>query len=135
MTKPASLFVGWVRARGNLYKTDITYKPYFFQTLLRKTYNFPRSWTNLQTLFSKKTLRRFFKKSWNFFTNLYIYKPHILVYNIFMTRNHFSKKGGPYFVADIFYQPPRKPSNKVSTIARIKSFFKSRFKSRPSDQK
>ena len=131
--------MGWVRARGNLYKTDITYKPYFLQTLLRKTYNFPRSWTNLQTLFLKKTLRRFSKKSWNLFPNLYIYKPHIRMYNIFMSPRHFSRYGGPYFINDGLSQHTDSHHDhshtSVSTIAKIKSFFKSRFKSRPSDQK
>jgi hypothetical protein len=127
--------VGWVGPELNVYKTDITYKPYFLQTLLRKTYIFPRSWTNLQTLFSKKTLRRFSKKSWNLFQT---FKPHIRMYNIFMTRNYFSRRGGPYFVSDGFSQHTDHNYDchtSVSLISRIKSFFKSRFKSRPSDQK
>jgi len=51
-----------------------------------------------------------------------------------MTRNYFSRRGGPYFVSDGFSQHTDLPTTRVSTIARIKSFFKSRFKSRPSDQ-
>ena len=47
-----------------------------------------------------------------------------------MTRNYFSKQGGPYFVNDGFSKHPSVPANKVSTIGKIKSFFKSRFKSR-----
>jgi hypothetical protein len=56
-----------------------------------------------------------------------------------MTRNYFSRRGGPYFISDGFSQHTDNHDDhshtKVSTIARIKSFFKSRFKSRPSDQK
>jgi len=50
-----------------------------------------------------------------------------------MTRNYFSKRGGPYFVNDGFPKYVGTPAAKVSIIGRIKSFFKSRFKSRPSD--
>jgi hypothetical protein len=45
-----------------------------------------------------------------------------------MTRNYFSKKGGPYFVGQTFSQHIEKPEDKgldsVSLIGRIKSFFK-----------
>jgi hypothetical protein len=45
-----------------------------------------------------------------------------------MTRNHFSKKGGPYFINDGFTKHndhiPTPPS--VSIIDRVKAFFKSR---------
>ena len=45
-----------------------------------------------------------------------------------MTRNHFSKKGGPYFINDGFSKQndpiPTTPS--VSFIDRVKAFFKSR---------
>ena len=59
------------------------------------------------------------------------------MYNIFMTRNYFSKYGGPCFMNDGFsrHNEDIPYVDKVSTIGRIKSFFKSRFKSRPSDQK
>ena len=86
-----------------------------------------------QTLFSKKTLRTLSKKSLEVFKPLYL-KPYIQVYNIYMTRNYFSKRGGPYFVNDGFPKYVGTPPNRVSTIDRIKSFFKSRFKSRPSDK-
>jgi hypothetical protein len=42
-----------------------------------------------------------------------------------MTRNYFSKKGGPYFVGQTFSQHPEVHApNSVSLIGRIKSFFK-----------
>ena len=54
-------------------------------------------------------------------------------YNRSMTRNHFSKKGGPYFINDGFpkYVKANLPTTtSVSTIDKIKSFFKSRAKKR-----
>ena len=52
------------------------------------------------------------------------------VYNNYMTRNYFSRHGGPYFRNDGFSKHTDLPPKKVSTIGKIKSFFKSRFKSR-----
>jgi hypothetical protein len=43
-----------------------------------------------------------------------------------MTRNYFSKKGGPYFVNDGFSKQRVTSTTKVSVIDRVKSFFKSR---------
>jgi hypothetical protein len=42
-----------------------------------------------------------------------------------MTRDYFSRKGGPYFVGQTFSQHPEvyKPTS-VSLIGKIKSFFK-----------
>ena len=51
-------------------------------------------------------------------------KPN-MVYNNYMTRNHFSKKGGPYFISDGFSKQ-KKVVKSITTIGRIKSFFKSR---------
>jgi hypothetical protein len=46
-----------------------------------------------------------------------------------MSPRHFSNKGGPYFINDGFTkQNDPIPTTKVSTIDRIKSFFKSRAK-------
>lgn len=46
------------------------------------------------------------------------------VYNEAMARNHFSKKGGPYFVGQTFSQhnDPAKP--KISLLAKIKKLLK-----------
>jgi hypothetical protein len=56
-----------------------------------------------------------------------------------MSPRHFSRYGGPYFINDGYSKHTDEHHDhshtRVSTIARIKSFFKSRFKSRPSDQK
>jgi len=61
------------------------------------------------------------------------------VYNIYMTRNHFSKQGGPYFRNDGFSKHTDSHNDhthaSVSTIGKIKSFFKSRFKSRRANKK
>ena len=57
------------------------------------------------------------------------------VYNNYMTRNYFSRRGGPYFVSDGFSRHTDTPPIKVSTIGSIKSFFKSRFKSRRANKK
>ena len=54
-------------------------------------------------------------------------------YNRSMTRNHFSKKGGPYFINDGFTSHKEHvnvSTTSVSTIGKIKSFFKSRAKKR-----
>jgi hypothetical protein len=47
-----------------------------------------------------------------------------------MTRNHFSKKGGPYFIGQSFTQHVSKPEDKglfsVSIIGKVVSLLKSR---------
>ena len=43
-----------------------------------------------------------------------------------MTRNHFSNKGGPYFINDGFTRHNDVSTTSVSTIGKIKAFFKSR---------
>jgi len=43
-----------------------------------------------------------------------------------MSPRHFSKRGGPYFVNDGFSKHQNVSRTSVSTIDRIKSFFKSR---------
>lgn len=48
------------------------------------------------------------------------------MYNKYMTRNHFSKYGGPYFMNDGFSGHPEnhaRNKKKVSLLARIKAFF------------
>jgi hypothetical protein len=49
-----------------------------------------------------------------------------------MTRNHFSKRGGPYFINDGFpknvIDNVSTTTNSVSIIDKIKAFFKSRAK-------
>ena len=49
------------------------------------------------------------------------------MYNKDMSPRHFSKRGGPYFVNDGFSKQ-QNVSASVSTIDRIKSFFKSRLR-------
>lgn len=60
-------------------------------------------------VFEKKTLRRFVKKSQTFLSNLQtLYHTNLIsvkpCYNGFMTRDYFSRKGGPYFVGQTFSQ-------------------------------
>ena len=46
-----------------------------------------------------------------------------------MTRNYFSRKGGPYFVSEPFSQHTEKKSTTSNSVIRIvKSFFKSRLR-------
>ena len=42
-----------------------------------------------------------------------------------MTRNHFSKKGGPFFISEGFSKQGKQVKS-ITTIGKIKSFFKSR---------
>ena len=48
------------------------------------------------------------------------------MYNNIMTRNYFSKRGGPYFISDGLSKHNDPKPTTVSTIDKIKSFFKSR---------
>jgi len=52
-----------------------------------------------------------------------------------MTRNYFSRHGGPYFRNDGFSRHSESLDKKVFTIGNIKSFFKSRFKFRRANKK
>ena len=46
-------------------------------------------------------------------------------YNKIMTRDYFSRKGGPYFIGQTFSKHPEVYDTKcVSLICKVKSFFK-----------
>jgi hypothetical protein len=76
--------------------------------------------------FCKKTLRRFLKKS----LEVYHVKPFLSnqVYNSIMTRNYFSRKGGPYFVGQTFSQHSEKQEHKglgsIPIIGKVTSLLK-----------
>ena len=96
---------------GPIYQT---LKPYYDKEI------------TIPNLISQKNIKNPFQKIAESFQTLY------KVYNVSMTRNHFSKRGGPYFINDGFpknvIDNVSTTTNSVSIIDKIKAFFKSRAK-------
>jgi hypothetical protein len=102
--------LGPLRGAGDLYQT---FKPYYDKDI------------TIPNLIFQKNIKNPFQKIPESFQTLY------KVYNVYMTPRHFSSKYGPYFVNDGFTkQNDPIPTTRVSTIDKIKAFFKSRPKKR-----